>query len=45
MQAQDVHEHKTDRRKFLQLIGAAGAISGMLSFSGASVAAQKHARA
>jgi hypothetical protein len=45
MQAQEVHEPKTGRRKFLQLIGAAGAISGMLPFSGTSVAAQKHVRA
>lgn len=45
MQAQEVHESKTGRRKFLQLIGAAGAISGMLPFAGTSVAAQKHVRA
>jgi hypothetical protein len=45
MQAQEVHEPNTGRRKFLQLIGAASAISGMLSFSGTSVAAQKHVRA
>jgi hypothetical protein len=40
-----VHESKTGRRKFLQLIGAAGAISGMLPFFETSVAAQKHVKA
>jgi hypothetical protein len=45
MQAQEVHKPNTGRRKFLQLIGAASAISGMLSFSGTSVAAQKQVRA
>ena len=45
MQRQDVQQHKTGRRKFLQLIGAAGAVSGMLPLSGTAVAAQKHVSA
>ena len=45
MQAQEVHQHKAGRRKFLQFIGAAGAMSGMLPLSGTGVAAQKHVSA
>ena len=45
MHRQDIHQRKTGRRKFLQVIGAAGAVSGMLPLSGTAVAAQKHVSA